>query len=334
MRHKKGRRRPGEDKSFWITYSDLMSSLLLVFVLVLFYSVFQYHDMNEARMAELDVLEKTLNAKDADLRDKQNTLDLVLKELDMKDEELENRAIRLTEQQKEYLVQAELLDDLKAALEQQGIELDMASAALADAKIDYNRQVDVLRGQKTELEQLLGVRRDLVVTLVRELERQDVKGANVDATGAIVFESDLLFDVGKSDIKDGGKAFLKSFMPNYLSVLMSEEFSKYVSEIIIEGHTDTSGDYKSNLTLSLARASSVLQYLVSDEFTGINAAQKEHLKQVVHPTGRSFMNPIIDEETGSIDMAASRRVVIKFRLNDEDAINNVIELLRNAAPTE
>ena len=43
---RKGKNRAGNgDGSFWICFSDLMSALMLVFVLVLFYSVYQYFDM-------------------------------------------------------------------------------------------------------------------------------------------------------------------------------------------------------------------------------------------------------------------------------------------------
>ena len=38
----------------WISYSDMMAALLLVFVLVLCYSVYQYFLMLETKTAELD----------------------------------------------------------------------------------------------------------------------------------------------------------------------------------------------------------------------------------------------------------------------------------------
>ena len=55
MRYRKSRRnRNGQnDGSFWLCFSDLMSALMLVFVLVLFYSVYQYFDMLEIKTAEL-----------------------------------------------------------------------------------------------------------------------------------------------------------------------------------------------------------------------------------------------------------------------------------------
>ena len=333
--------RKTEDKSFWIAYSDLMSSLLLVFVLVLFFSVYQYYEMNDARMAELDVKQDELSLKQAELDDlvirlsqQEDRLRIQSDELDDKTAQLDDKTTQLEQKDDQLKGQESSLIATQLALELQQAELDALKSRLADqsdeldaARASYASQVASLMNQKSDLEQLLGVRRELVETLVRALEENQITGAKVDATGAIVFESDLLFDVGRSDIKLAGKDFLSSFIPNYLKVLMSEEYQRHVSEIIIEGHTDTTGGYETNMTLSLARADSVLRYIIGEEFDGIGSAQKEMLKKIVHPTGCAFMNPVYGAD-GEIDMNASRRVVIKFRLNEEDAINNVIELLR------
>ena len=43
---RKGKRSTSHsDGSFWICFSDLMSALMLVFVLVMFYSIYQYFAM-------------------------------------------------------------------------------------------------------------------------------------------------------------------------------------------------------------------------------------------------------------------------------------------------
>ena len=38
----------------WISYSDMMAALLLIFVLILTYSLYQYFTMLEAKTAELE----------------------------------------------------------------------------------------------------------------------------------------------------------------------------------------------------------------------------------------------------------------------------------------
>ncbi|MDD7411894.1 MAG: hypothetical protein PUK86_01575, partial [bacterium] len=51
--HRKNGRQGGDSGSFWISYSDLMSAIVLVFVLILFYCMYQYFDMLEVKTAEL-----------------------------------------------------------------------------------------------------------------------------------------------------------------------------------------------------------------------------------------------------------------------------------------
>ena len=40
---------------------------------------------------------------------------------------------------------------------------------------------------------------------------------------------------------------INQFLPKYCSVLLRDDYREYVSEIIIEGHTDTNGSYIYNL---------------------------------------------------------------------------------------
>ena len=42
--------------------------------------------------------------------------------------------------------------------------------------------------------------------------------------------------------------------------------------------------------------------------------------------GRSYSDPIYNDD-GTVDMDASRRVVIKFRMNDEDMVNEMLSIL-------
>ena len=41
------RRRGGSDGSFWLSFSDLMSSLVLIIILVMFYIIYQYFNLAE-----------------------------------------------------------------------------------------------------------------------------------------------------------------------------------------------------------------------------------------------------------------------------------------------
>ena len=82
-----------------------------------------------------------------------------------------------------------------------------------------------------------------------------------------VFQSSVLFDVGKADISPEGKQSLDSLAAAVLD--LEREIPPDIPWILrVDGHTDNqpitgNGQYKSNWELSAARAVAVVQYLVS-----------------------------------------------------------------------
>ena len=64
-----------------------------------------------------------------------------------------------------------------------------------------------------------------------------------------------------------------------------------------------------------------MQYLLAIEAIS-SSTQEEDLKQVLTVNGHSMANPILDED-GNVDMDASRRVEVKFRLKDEEMIEEL-----------
>lgn len=112
------------------------------------------------------------------------------------------------------------------------------------------------------------------------------------------------------EIKDAGKAALNSCIPVYIHTLLSDEYRDYVGEIIVEGHTDTTGQYLNNLALSQQRALAVATYCLSDEMTGLSDADKETFKSILTANGRADADPIYNAD-GTVNMGASRRVVIQ-----------------------
>ena len=70
---------------------------------------------------------------------------------------------------------------------------------------------------------------------------------------------------------------------------------------------------------------------MSDSYQGITSAQKRQLRELVTANGRSFSDPVLDEY-GNEDMDASRRVVFKFRLTDEQMIEQLKSILESNDP--
>ena len=170
------------------------------------------------------------------------------------------------------------------------------------------------------------MRTRIITSLSDALKAANIS-AQVDPTnGSIALESDVLFELGRYNLSERGERFIDRFLPVYLDVLFSDEYRAYVSEIIIEGHTDSTGGYIDNLELSQQRALAVASYVLDDGYHGISADQKRQLRVVTTANGRSYSDPVLDA-FGNEDMDASRRVVFKFRLTDEQMIQQLKSIL-------
>ena len=127
--------------------------------------------------------------------------------------------------------------------------------------------------------------------------------------GEIILDSSVLFDVDEAEISDEGKAFLQKFLTVYTTVVFNEKYDGFLSHVLVEGHTDSVGDYDYNKTLSQNRADSVLAFCLSEESgTGDYAAELESSLEAV---GYSY-DRLIYDANGKEDQAASRRVSFRF----------------------
>ena len=129
----------------------------------------------------------------------------------------------------------------------------------------------------------------------------------------------------RSRVREEGKNLLNRFIPVYLDVLLSEKYSDFLGEIIIEGHTDSTGSYDNNLKLSQQRALQVALYVLN--MPGLTQAQKTLLQQILTATGKSWADLVYDEN-GREDAEASRRVEFKFSLKDADMIEEMQRILQ------
>ena len=334
------RRRPGrvDAGATWISYSDMMAALLLVFVLVLCYSVYQYFVMLETKTAELTAQETQLSDQRTQLAAQQSTLDEQQAQLLSKQNELASALTAIDNQKGLLNTQTQTLTEqqatiaaAQASLKEKESALSTAQAALADQQNKLTAATQLLQTQQTamdaqqqKLDDLVGVRTKIIRDLSDALTTANLKASVDKNTGDIMLESSVFFDVGKFDIKDTGKKLLNQFIPLYLSVLLSDKYAGYLGEIVIEGHTDTQGTYLDNLELSQDRALSVATYCLSMQ--GLTKDQQTKLRQLLTAKGRSYSDPVYAAD-GSVNMDASRRVEFKFRLKDSEMIDEMRTIL-------
>ena len=307
------------DGSFWLSFSDLMSSLVLIIILVMFYIIYKYFNLAEINQAEIARREYQLDAAQTELEAQKTKLTDAEKQmiaqqilLDAKQKELDDAQAVLESQKEELASTQSQLDALGAQLDAQQSQLQTQQAQLED--------------QQQQIEQRVGMKPRIIASLSSALRSSSISAKVDSVTGSIALESDVLFESGRYELTAAGKQFVDQFLPVYLDVLFSEEYSAYVSEIIIEGHTDSDGGYLSNLELSQQRALAVASYVLGDSCKAVSADVKNQLRPVVTVNGRSFSDRIFDAN-GAEDKAASRRVVFKFRLTDEQMIQQLRQIL-------
>ena len=305
MRAGKRIRRSRDSGSYWISYSDMMAGMLFTFALILFMAVYQLVDLQQKKTIELETKEAQLSTQQSLLIDQES-------QLKDKEELLATTTLMLQEQQRE-------LDENRTAL-----TAAQQSLSLQQSKIE--EQAALLAAQQTEIDKLIGLRSRIIEELRDELRRENLDAVVDRNTGAIAFTGAVLFDTNRNELKDSGKALLNAFLPVYIRTLMSEENEGYVGEIIIEGHTDTSGTYLHNLALSQERALAVAEYCLGPEMTDLTSAEKETLQRILTANGRSYADPVYKAD-GTVDMEASRRVVFKFRMKDSEMIDQMSAIL-------
>ena len=155
-----------------------------------------------------------------------------------------------------------------------------------------------------QLEKLIAEREAILEELQKAFDEAEIHIDIDQNSGKVTMDSSILFGVDQDSLSTEGKDYLDRFLKVYGSVVLSERFVDTVSEILVEGHTDTDGTYEHNLDLSERRANYVKNYCLES---------CPELEGKISAKGCSDDNPIYDAE-GNVDKAASRRVVFKFKL--------------------
>ena len=216
-----------------------------------------------------------------------------------------------------------------AELQQAYAQAALTQEELNKAYLEIENARQELTTTKNELQDIVGIRTDIIGALQATFDNSSMK---VDAqTGSITFSSDVLFRYNSSTLTADSKGSLKEIIPRYLDVLLQDQFRSYIAEIIIEGHTDTDGGYQTNMELSYERAKAVADFCL-DSQNGLSEAKIEQLQQLLTVNGKSWSSPVYKRDasgnlTQDVDMAASRRVEIKFRLKEDEMIEKITGIL-------
>ena len=146
-------------------------------------------------------------------------------------------------------------------------------------------------------------------------------------TGALTLDSNVMFSLNEAELTEQGRYTLEEVLPIYCKVLLSDKYADSLAEIMVDGYTDSLGDYATNLLLSQSRAAAVGLFMVQDiRYQYLTEEEGEKLEEYLSVNGHSYSHLIYRD--GNEDADASRRVEVKFRLKDEEMIAELDEIMK------
>jgi outer membrane protein OmpA-like peptidoglycan-associated protein len=151
---------------------------------------------------------------------------------------------------------------------------------------------------------------------------------------------DVLFETGEVTMTDNFKNKVREIWPLYQNIITKDTFLNYISEIRIEGHTDTLppknsvlSSYEYNLNLSSLRAQEVLRFIRSMPcYINLEESKKERLQFLMTANGMSYSRALnYSNEVSylsnlkSISPEKSRRVEFRIITTNQKLIENLIK---------
>jgi chemotaxis protein MotB len=342
-------KKSSETTNFWLSYADLMAGLLFVFILLIGAIVIKSivlkqnlsskeekllstEDIVKKRDAKIARIEEVLalNAKEiGDLKslllqrntqidNYSNQIVILQNDLNSTQQEVAAKKEDIDKYKGEVLLLSNRLTDANSTLKLKEEQIVSLIYRLGEKETRYERLVRDLQSTKAKIKSLTGVK----INVIGELKKALGDKIAIDArSGALRLSSSILFEYGKSDLKEESKEELKKVFGDYIGALVGNEYiKKHLDRIIIEGHTDSDGSYLYNLELSQQRAYSVMSYLLSLDF-----AKEANIEPLVIASGRSYLDPV--RKDGIEDKEASRRIEVQFRLKNEEAMREIQKIL-------
>ncbi len=190
------------------------------------------------------------------------------------------------------------------------------------AKIQEDAQMlkKELKQTKEKIGKLASVK-SVVIERLREKLGDKITVNTQD--GSLRLAANILFDQADYTLKSDAKLALTDVLSEYIDVLMRDsEIKSNLESIIIEGHTNSDGDYLRNLELSQKRALEVMKFILT-----LQPNLEKDLKGYVAANGRSDTELIYENDVE--DKLASRRIEIKFKLKNDETISEISEALKD-----
>lgn len=309
-------RKKDNSSQHWLTISDLMSGLMIIFIFI-----------------AISFMRSTYLEKE-----KVKKIEIQYEELILKDKNLDEAIRELNEiKEKNDVLQLE-----KDKLTEKLAQLDNFNAVL-DEKEKISQELTQIKGiAEAYQNNQLAIYEALKKAFPDDELSEDKLNAEIDKeTLTFIFKSsDSLFDNASANLKEKYKQALTVFFPKYIQAILPYKDS--ISEIRIEGHTSSEWNvfpkeiknkdmdikdlygYFGNMNLSQDRTNSVLNYVLNDLRTEIPNEYRKWLRDHTAAVGLSSSKPILDEN-GNEDKNKSRRVTFRIITNADSKIQQILQ---------
>ncbi|MFO7819619.1 MAG: flagellar motor protein MotB [Halanaerobacter sp.] len=161
-----------------------------------------------------------------------------------------------------------------------------------------------LDNERSGTKQLSNLKNNIEEYIEDEGLEDDVEAKISDKGLTVRFTGEVLFDLGRADIKNNAKEILTK---------MSEFMKTVPNDIIVEGHTDdlpiNNSQFPSNWELSTTRATNVIRYFI--ETDNLDPAR-------LSAAGYSKHKPIVSNTSWENRMKNRRVDIIILRMDEQD----------------
>lgn len=309
-------RKKDNSSQHWLTISDLMSGLMIIFIFIAI-SFMRSTYLEKEKVKKIEIQYEELILKD-------KNLDEVIRELN------------------EIKEKNDVLQLEKDKLTEKLAQLDNFNAVL-DEKEKISQELTQIKGiAEAYQNNQLAIYEALKKAFPDDELSEDKLNAEIDKeTLTFIFKSsDSLFDNASANLKEKYKQALTVFFPKYIQAILPYKDS--ISEIRIEGHTSSEWNvfpkeiknkdmdikdlygYFGNMNLSQDRTNSVLNYVLNDLRTEIPNEYRKWLRDHTAAVGLSSSKPILDEN-GNEDKNKSRRVTFRIITNADSKIQQILQ---------
>jgi chemotaxis protein MotB len=269
--------------------------------------------LQKDEIAKLNALLKAANLRETELTQRMAVLTEKLAKL--------NTTLQYERNQtrSRLVVLSDTVTELNATLAQKDKEILKLLNALDERQTRYDALIAKLQRQRARIKALTGIRLKVIAALKARLGDK----LTVDkGSGALRLASSILFDKGSAELKEEAKAALRESFEEYVRTLLEDPaVAPHLDKIVIEGHTDSDGGFLYNLELSQKRALSVMHYL-----SGLDVTRRYNLEPMLEASGRAYLDAVRNPD-GTENKDASRRIEIKFRLKNKEAMEEIERIL-------